>query len=295
VENKALAAVTLAELGKTYLMFESGAKMTAALVNRLDHIPLADIQQLKRLRIRDIKRIARSLPRKGFEGIQKAAAVWLGYRYGIMATYYDVASWFAAGKQLGSRLRGRYTSSTTNAYHPPDFINSGQVSTWNVLDEVIRISRTPQSTAGGLVQAEPSASALESFGLLNALSTAWELIPYSFVIDWFADVGKRLAALEGTVLRPVLGSWVVHRSQLYYEQSKTYTPRDYVSGSIRYVNVGIEGASSLVQDSCSLVQRVANPSFSVLPAINVKLNTKRVLDGISLLTISSEKMRRLLR
>lgn len=35
---------------------------------------------------------------------------------------------------------------------------------------------------------------LEQFGLLNPLSIAWELVPFSFIVDWFANVGDVLRA-----------------------------------------------------------------------------------------------------
>lgn len=293
--NQALALVTLAELDKTVALFQTGASMTADLINRLDHVPLPDLQKLKRLRIRDMRKLVNSLPRKGWEGVQKAAAMWLGYRYGIMATYYDVVSWFDAGSQVGAKLRGRFTSSSHTSYTPSDSISAGDGDAYYTSEIRVRLARTSSSTAGVLVQAVPQAGAAESFGLYNLLSSAWELVPYSFVVDWFADVGKRLAALEGSVLRPVLGSWVVHRSKLYYEMSNIRESRNYVSGAYRYAGNGMENTSASVFDSCDLVQRIANPPFSALPNINVKLNMKRVLDGISLLTTSSAKLKRLVR
>lgn len=293
--NQAIALVTLAELDKTVAMFESGARMTADLINRLDHVPLVDLRRFKNLRARDIRKLARSLPRKGWENVQKVAAMWLGYRYGIMATYYDVASWFDASSQVGTKLRGRFTSSIHTSYTPADVISAGSGDSYYTSEIRVRLARTSSSTSGVLVQAIPEAGVLESFGLYNLLSTAWELVPYSFVVDWFADVGKRLAALEGSVLRPVLGSWIVHRSKLYYELSNTRTSLDHISGAYRFVGTNMENTSASVFDSCDLVQRVANPPFSALPSINVRLNTKRVLDGISLLSTSSAKLKRLIR
>lgn len=40
------------------------------------------------------------------------------------------------------------------------------------------------------------ASQLAPFGLTNPLLTAWELIPFSFVADWFINVGDTVASLD---------------------------------------------------------------------------------------------------
>jgi hypothetical protein len=36
----------------------------------------------------------------------------------------------------------------------------------------------------------PTISALSSFGVVNPVQLAWELLPYSFVVDWFLPVGQ---------------------------------------------------------------------------------------------------------
>lgn len=38
----------------------------------------------------------------------------------------------------------------------------------------------------------------DSFGLNNPLEIAWDLVPYSFVLDWFLPIGDSLAALNST-------------------------------------------------------------------------------------------------
>lgn len=42
----------------------------------------------------------------------------------------------------------------------------------------------------------PAASAAASLGVINPLELAWELVPYSFVVDWFVPVGDYLSTLD---------------------------------------------------------------------------------------------------
>lgn len=53
----------------------------------------------------------------------------------------------------------------------------------------------------------PYAFRLDSAGLANPLSIAWELVPWSFAIDWFVPVGATLNALSATVGLESMGGW----------------------------------------------------------------------------------------
>lgn len=39
---------------------------------------------------------------------------------------------------------------------------------------------------------------LQNYDVINPVSLAWELVPYSFVVDWFAPIGNTLGALTAT-------------------------------------------------------------------------------------------------
>lgn len=41
----------------------------------------------------------------------------------------------------------------------------------------------------------PNESLMQSLGLVNPLSVAWDLVPWSFVIDWFTGIGTFLGGL----------------------------------------------------------------------------------------------------
>lgn len=39
----------------------------------------------------------------------------------------------------------------------------------------------------------------DSFGLINPLTVAWELVPFSFLVDWFGNVSQVLASMTGVL------------------------------------------------------------------------------------------------
>jgi hypothetical protein len=48
---------------------------------------------------------------------------------------------------------------------------------------------------------------LQSFGVINPLSIAWEVVPFSFVVDWFIPIGATLEALTSTAGFRNDGGW----------------------------------------------------------------------------------------
>jgi hypothetical protein len=49
---------------------------------------------------------------------------------------------------------------------------------------------------GGLVAVEnPNLAVANQMGFVNPLSVAWEAVPFSFVVDWFSNVGQCLSAM----------------------------------------------------------------------------------------------------
>jgi hypothetical protein len=286
-ESDANYLVTMAEMDKTFDMFFNGAKSMSNLMTRLERVKVSDLRELKKFSFKDMKRILKnpSSYKKGLRGIssglQEAMSMWLGYRYGIMATYYDVESWADAAKHVGTRRRARHIATGTQNYDSG--LTHTLLSDGNFAKEFLdtRYTRFTYSSAGVLTTMIASASSSYTFGVERILTAGWELVPFSFVADWFLDAGDRLSALEGNWVRPVVGSWVTHRSTLllfknYYEQGHIK-----ISGNLRYNGTDMND-TSLLTDRCMLVQRIANPSVSPIPEFRVNLNFKRVIDGIAL-------------
>jgi hypothetical protein len=68
----------------------------------------------------------------------------------------------------------------------------------------------------------PSIAYLNTFGLINPASIAWELVPWSFAVDWFVPVGKTLEAITATVGLLFNGGYISERRE--YKITREYKP-----------------------------------------------------------------------
>lgn len=76
---------------------------------------------------------------------------------------------------------------------------------------------------GGVRVTNPNLFLAQQLGLVNPAAVAWELVPFSFIVDWFVDVGTFLESWTDFVgLAFENGGTLVYR-----KCSRTYTNRNY--------------------------------------------------------------------
>lgn len=123
---------------------------------------------------------------------------WLALRYGWQPMLQDIYNSVELVKKLNSGQADVY-SVTANAGSKPSFRDvprSGDAATypnrtWTMKNASVR----GNGTIYYRVNSE-FGEALSQFGLTNPLSLAWELLPYSFVLDWMLPIGSYLESLD---------------------------------------------------------------------------------------------------
>lgn len=164
---------------------------TTAMICQTAHRLRKSFTQLKRGNLRSAALALGADPRKGKRDSvtispSDVPSAWLELQYGWLPLLGDA---HAAGEALASLTdpprRTVVRSSFTRKWSKQTVVNSSWTK-WT--DEKIRLSY--------IVYLKESMSAPRSLGLLDPLSVAWELCPYSFVVDWFLPYGTYLENLN---------------------------------------------------------------------------------------------------
>lgn len=133
-------------------------------------------------------------------------------------------------------------------------------------------------------------AAFQQMGLVNPALVAWELVPYSFVFDWFISVGDWLtavSALQGLEVISAMSSSLSH-----YEGSYSKWFSAFESAGTRYYG---HQPSTFSSDDRSYSRQPLNPSdLIVYPVVNSDVfNMKRIITSLALLRSSSSRLVRI--
>lgn len=139
---------------------------------------------------KEINRIIRTSPDK------RLANHWLEYNFGVVPLLNDV---YGAAETLASHATGDFYHTEARASAKGSLSDkwvSGSVTYTRTQEGVYRFGIRYRLDSY-------SKAALAQTGISNPLSVAWEILPYSFVVDWFIPVSGYLSTLyafDGFVL-----------------------------------------------------------------------------------------------
>lgn len=175
---------------------------------------------------------------------KSAAAAWLELQYGWLPLVGDIYGAFEA-VQRGIRAADYIAVARRNVEVeldlPPSPAHYNRWETEGWIREGCSTVLWARLSSGIL-------DTLDSVGLLNPASIAWELVPFSFVIDWLFPVGTMLTALTGTVgLDFVSGTRTLRVSGRY--RVSGYNLTGYVSGELPGLQVELNCISRSVLNS----------------------------------------------
>jgi hypothetical protein len=128
---------------------------------------------------------------------EAAANAWLQYQYGWKPLLNDVKN----GAEALAEAVARNGDSMTRKVYSSDRVTHGRV--WP--NYVIGVSPHTTGTVTAQVRLsrravwkfKPNSADLPGlFGLTNPMEVVWEIIPFSFVADWFLPIGNYLSALD---------------------------------------------------------------------------------------------------
>jgi len=199
---------------------------------------------------------------------------WLELQYGWKPLLSDV---FGACEHLANqRFRMPRYKETASKSRTVNSRESGGTSDY--FEEIVRVDHT--SVKYVVYFSGDENHSLSSLGLVNPLSIAWELVPYSFVADWFIPIGNYLNNLDATSgLNFVKGCRTVFHRNI---ATKTRTGRSYEDANNVVVNSNnIKGYSEHVLLGRSVLGSFPKPA---LPGFKNPFSPYHIANALALLS-----------
>lgn len=131
----------------------------------------------------------------------------LTYKFGVVPAIHDVRATIGAHSNVEQRLlylnshRGHYVPIRVKKGFPASFTPGTVTSPFLSFDSVLKDAFTVAHIFGqGRIRTDINESSrwrayAEYFGLNKVVGTAWELIPFSFVVDWFTNSQEAINSL----------------------------------------------------------------------------------------------------
>jgi hypothetical protein len=205
-------------------------------------------------------------PKTALDIFDDAAKSWLEYRYGWRLLYYDIVEVSKVIATLDEK-RQRFSQRSGNTFESSTSVTLED--RWSSLHLDHLIETTFSTSVRGAVVADIQPPKLA----FDPLTTAWELAPFSFIIDWMVGIGDFLSSmnfLEIATNHFAAGSYRITASR---DMSISYSQ---FQGSTT-------GSVYLGGNSAATYSLRSPTSVPLRPRVNVNLDVSKVLDLTAIL------------
>lgn len=168
--------------------------------------PLQSLRERILQYMEELERRLAGVPKRGTASIYRkrlrdvAAETWLEYSFGMVPLVSDIRGVIMALKRIGERNLRKKVSGTaregyTNTSTTVVFDDSGACRFQSILTNTVEISvRYIGVYDPALDSPRNQIQSLLGFRLEDIPSAAWELMPWSFLLDYFVNIGKLIEA-----------------------------------------------------------------------------------------------------
>lgn len=248
--------------------------------------------------LKRVRRITKAIRKANLKMLKKEMSFqnlqddYMQARYGLRPLYYDAKGIMNAlkSKQLAQRqtFRGFHSATESDSNH--DLMAVLKHSDTQGLDISSPLYRSVkcsfEARAGVLTSWNPNFDG--AFGFDQIPESLWELIPFSFIVDWFTNCGDYVSSLAPNVGCKTLASWVTTTKEVYQSTTVGSPVITYWDGTLNGVRAANASASSSGSSHkyTKIVTREPNPSLPSLPNFTVNLDSLKIIDlGIILRNI----------
>lgn len=232
------------------------------------------------------RRLGLAQPPKGAKPDRSLSQNWLEFRYGWGPLYYTI---YGEMKRQYDRMKNQepvqrvsvkregripdyetllgntyvgYHGENLRFYHRVRSVQSQQVIAKQVVYYKVHNQTLAEAT---------------SIGLTNPLLVAWELVPFSFVADWFVNVSDCLDAFDAWAGKTYLTGT---KTTLVRAQRVSYG--EWVSATSGYTTAAFKPSKYKVT-SVQTVREILSSPPSVSLNFSVGLTNRRLVDGLALI------------
>lgn len=235
VSDKSAMGVFLVELEKSAAMI---AQRGLQIVDLIRAVRKADFGRASAILRRDFQPKGTT---KGF------ANVWLEYSFGWSPMIKDIHSAIdvlqnpiKAILPIGKAVGGMYKNTSTSGSFP----NEASRTVWE--------GTILGKTGAEVTVSNPNLYLANNLGLVNPFTVAWELIPFSFVVDWFIPVENFLSYGSDLYGLSVTNAWntLYIRGTTYDYQKSVILGRygeRWLTGAYMTRSLGLPGPSLFVK------------------------------------------------
>lgn len=171
---------------------------------------------------------------------------------------------YSAGSTSGQILRHTPVDGGTNT------LGSGTITQDRVYTK--RAGTVLEAMVGDILTVDP-------------LVTAWEVIPFSFIVDWFVNIGDVVTAFSPFAQENLLGAWVSFKDEI--RTTSTFTP----SGSSKidyggyYMQIHTGGGSTSTATTVKQTYSRSPASPSVGLSFDLRLSPAKLVDLSTILIL----------
>lgn len=162
------------------------------------------------------------------------------------------ASKIEAKVMQGTRVYGFARASQESSF-PEEACETGDL--WNSTVKYSKVTTTRctasikrryrKDTTGGDIMLDRIALLQEDLGIKASLKLAWQVVPLSFVVDWFLPIADWIESQEGAATPPM---WLVDS----YDGCESTKVTTVIHGTVTYVSNDVRAAGSTIRASGSL-------------------------------------------
>lgn len=252
--SEILALATVAESQKT-------VSSMLAILSRVYTI----VKDVKRLRL---KSLAGQIKPK------ELADRYMEMRYAIRPLMYDARGICRAMQKNAGSIRKTYRAEAS------DSMTSQNESAWGtyiyLVESKWKRTATYTVSAKAGVMCDVTMSDLSTFGVDQLLETAWELLPFSFIIDWFSNAGNWIAAHTPNVGVSKRASWVTVKSS-YSQHTELIASRSIADAS-GYLTTSLSVPAEWHHKEELVLERVVSPALPAFAQGTLSLDVWKLTD-----------------